>query len=79
MDDIAVLLEHVHLLNRLDGLHVEFLQRCLQLLVIGARGLVNFLLFPPWCAFAPEISQVSSPNLLCENILCYELRGVRGQ
>ena len=53
MDDIAVLFEHVHLLNRLNGLHVEFFQRSLQLLVIGARGLVNLLLFPPWCAFAP--------------------------
>ena len=56
MDDIAVLLKHVYLLNRLNGLHVEFLQRSLQLLVIGARGLMDFLLFPPRCSLAPDIS-----------------------
>ncbi len=27
MDDVSVFLEHVHLFYRLDGLHVEFLER----------------------------------------------------
>lgn len=53
VDDVPVLLEHVHLLDGLDGLHVEFLERGLQLLVVGPGGLVHLLLFPPWCAFAP--------------------------
>lgn len=38
MDDISVLLEHVDLLNGLDRLDVELLQRGLELLVIGARA-----------------------------------------
>ena len=41
MDDVAVLLEHVDLLDSLDGLHVHLLQGCLQLLVVGAGGLVD--------------------------------------
>ena len=36
MDDVAVRLEHVHLLDGLDGLHVKLLQRLLQLLVVAA-------------------------------------------
>lgn len=35
MDDVAVRLEHVHLLNGLDGLRVQLLKRLLKLLVIG--------------------------------------------
>jgi hypothetical protein len=39
VDDVAVALEHVHLLNCLDGLHVELLQGSLELLVVvGASG-----------------------------------------
>lgn len=52
MDDIAIALEHVDLLNCLDWLHIELLQRGLELLVIGARALVDLLDLPPWCAFA---------------------------
>lgn len=36
VDDVPVLLEHVDLLNGLDGLDVQLLQRRLELLVIGA-------------------------------------------
>jgi len=53
VDYVPILLEHVHLLNCLDGLHVEFLERCLQLLVVGPGCLVHLLLFPPRCTFAP--------------------------
>lgn len=35
MDDVAVGLEHVDLLNGLDGLDVELLQGGLELLVVG--------------------------------------------
>ena len=46
VDDVAVALEHVDLLNCLDGLDVELLQRSLQLLVVGARALVDLLDLP---------------------------------
>lgn len=36
MDHIAVLLEHVNLLDGLDGLDIELLERSLQFLVVGA-------------------------------------------
>ena len=47
MNDIAVLLEHVHLLDGLDGLHAQLLERGLQLLVVRAAALVHLLDFPP--------------------------------
>ena len=36
MNDVAVALEHVHLLNGLDRLDIELLERRLELLVIAA-------------------------------------------
>lgn len=35
MNDVSVLLEHVHLLNSLDGLSVQLLKGELKLLVVG--------------------------------------------
>jgi hypothetical protein len=52
MNDVSVLLEHVDLLDRLDGLDVKFLERGLQLLVVGAGRLVDFLGLAARCAFA---------------------------
>ena len=52
MYHIPIFLEHIDLLNRLDGLDIELLQRRLQLLVVGARGFVNLLGLSPWGAFA---------------------------
>jgi hypothetical protein len=43
VDDVAVLLEHVDLLNALDGLDVQLLESGLELLVIGA-GVADDLL-----------------------------------
>lgn len=43
VDDVAVFLEHVDLLNGLDGLDVHLLQGGLELLVVGAGGLVDLL------------------------------------
>ena len=60
MDDVAVALEHVHLLDGLDGLHVHFLKCGLQFLVICTRALVHFLRLASRGAFAstPVISLV---------------------
>ena len=52
MDHIAVLLEHVDLLDCLDGLHVHLLQRGLQFLVVGAGALVHFFRLAARSAFA---------------------------
>jgi hypothetical protein len=43
VDDVAVLLEHVDLLNSLDGLDVHLLEGGLQLLVVGAGVAGNLL------------------------------------
>jgi hypothetical protein len=51
MNYISVFLEHVDLLDRLDGLDVKFLEGGLQLLVVGAGRLVDFLGLAARCAF----------------------------
>ena len=43
VDDVAVLLEHVDLLDTLDGLDIQLLQGGLQLLVVGVGGPVDLL------------------------------------
>ena len=43
MNDVAIALEHVDLLNGLDGLDIELLQRRLEFLVVGAGALVDLL------------------------------------
>ena len=52
VDDIPVRLEHVDLLNCLDRLNIELLQRRLQLLVIHSGALVYLLDLSSWCAFS---------------------------
>lgn len=59
MDDVSVLLEHVHLLNSLDGLDVEFLERRLQFLVVGSGGFVDFLGLSARCTFSSAIGTMS--------------------
>lgn len=44
VDDVAVRLEHVDLLDLGDGLDVHLLEGSLELLVVGARGPVDLLL-----------------------------------
>jgi hypothetical protein len=61
VDDIAVRLEHVHLLDGLDGLDIELLQRGLQLLLVGAAGLVDLLDLSSHCALAAANDQLSAP------------------
>jgi hypothetical protein len=55
MDDISVFLEHIDLFDRLDGLDIEFLKRGLQLLVVGAGRLVDFLGLAARCPFASVV------------------------
>jgi hypothetical protein len=43
VDNVAVLLEHVDLLDALDGLDVQLLQGGLELLVVGAGGAGDLL------------------------------------
>jgi hypothetical protein len=58
VDDVSIALEHVNLLNRLDGLDVELLESGLQLLVVGAGALVDLLDLPAWGALA-SVSSIS--------------------
>ena len=43
MDHISIFLEHINLLDGLDGLHIQLLERRLEFLVIGSGGFVNLL------------------------------------
>lgn len=52
MDDVAIGLEHVDLLNSLDRLDIELLERCLQLLVVHTRALVHLLDLSSRCALS---------------------------
>lgn len=70
MNDVSVLLEHVHLLDGLDRLDVHLLQSRLKLLVVGAGGLVDFLDFAAGSAFASEGLLVTSNGLLGSVQLC---------
>lgn len=47
VNDVAIALEHVDLLDLLDGLNIQFLEVCLQLLVVGAGCLVDLLDLTP--------------------------------
>jgi hypothetical protein len=68
MDDISVLLEHVHLLNALDWLHVHLLQRRLELLVVGSRALVHLLDLSSWGTLSTihQLGQLLSVDMLKE-------------
>lgn len=62
VDDIAVRLEHVDLLYRLDGLDVHLLQSSLQLPVVGAGRLVGLLDLSPWGTLA-SVGSLCQPCL----------------
>lgn len=59
VNDVAVALEHVDLLDGLDGLDVQLLKRGLELLVVGASGPVDLLDLPAGCALS-TIAQLAS-------------------
>jgi hypothetical protein len=63
VDDVSVALEHVDLLNRLDGLDIELLERSLKLLVVGARVLVDLLDLPARSTLASKLS--GQPRIQC--------------
>ena len=56
MDDVSISLKHVDLLNSLDWLNIELLERCLQLLVIHSRTLVDLLDLSSRCALSTVAS-----------------------
>lgn len=86
VDDVSVALEHVDLLNSLDGLYVELLQRSLELLVVGTGALVDLLDLPAGSALASVSScqlQAQFLWLICY-FGCWETRlqyfeGIRGR
>ena len=77
VDDITIRFEHVDLLDGLDGLNVEFLERGLQFFVVGARSLVDFLLLPSRGAFAAVEGTVSM-GLDSSYIGCWDFHVLRG-
>lgn len=58
VDDVAIRLEHVDLLDSLDGLYVHLLEGRLELLVVGSAAFVDLLDLSPWRSLAP-----ASPNV----------------
>lgn len=52
MDDVAIALEHVHLLDGLDGLDIELLEGLLKLLVVTGRPRGGALDLPPGSTLA---------------------------
>ena len=63
MNDVSVRLEHVDLLNCLDRLNIELLQRCLQLLVVRSGALVDLLDLSSWCALSTIRNLSAIPDL----------------
>lgn len=59
MDDVAVLLEHVDLLDGLDGLDVHLLEGGLELLVVGAGVALDLLDLAAGSALASVDNRVS--------------------
>ena len=59
VDDVAVLLEHVDLLDGLDGLDVHLLEGGLELLVIGAGVALDLLDLAAGSALASVENRVS--------------------
>jgi hypothetical protein len=68
VDDVSIALEHVDLLNGLDGLDVELLQRGLELLVVGTSGPVDLLDLPAGSTLA-AIYPVSLEFLMSSSFL----------
>jgi hypothetical protein len=77
VDDVAVLLEHVDLLNGLDGLDVQLLQGLLELLVIAGRAGGSPLDLSPWGALATisTLDHIIQPE---RNLLVIESAVARG-
>jgi hypothetical protein len=59
VDDVAIGLEHVDLLNCLNGLDIQLLQGSLKLLVVGTSALVDLLDLSSGCTLATRRTSVS--------------------
>ena len=59
MDDVAVLLEHVDLLDGLDGLDVHLLEGGLELLVVGTGVLVHLLDLAAGSTLASVVGEIA--------------------
>ena len=69
MDDVAILLHHVDLLNARDVVHSQLFQVALQLLVIRGR-LVHHLLLSPSRALRKSIKHdVMFPNMVLKSVV----------
>jgi hypothetical protein len=64
VDDVAVRLEHVDLLDLGDGLDVHLLEGSLELLVVGAGRPVDLLLHTSWGTLAAVIQALASVLLV---------------
>jgi hypothetical protein len=69
VNDVAILLEHVDLLDGLDWLDVQLLQRSLQLLVVGTGGLVDLLRLPSGGALATDTSRQILVSVMLRHVI----------
>jgi hypothetical protein len=75
VNDVAVRLEHVDLLDLSDGLHVHLLEGGLELLVVGASRPVDLLLHTSGSSLA-AVTQALASNLVTASIfpVCFSSR-----
>jgi hypothetical protein len=78
VNDVSVALEHVDLLNGLDRLDVELLQRGLELLVVGTSGPVDLLDLPAGSTLS-AIYRVSPESLISISFLVCRLLVIGGR
>jgi hypothetical protein len=72
VDDVAILLEHVDLLNSLDGLDIQLLEGGLELLVIGISGAVDLLDL----AAGSALATIGGKNSLLVRFVLGQVNGV---
>lgn len=77
MDDVAVLLEHVDLLNSLDRLDVHLLESGLELLVVGGGGLVNALGLAAGSTLSSNMVLVFAVSHVAIDFLMYQMDRLR--
>jgi len=78
VDDVAVGLKHVHLLNGLDGLNIELVQRSLELLAVSGSGELTFGQLVPSAAVAVG-SELAFRQLNGSEVGCDQSFALRNQ
>ena len=58
MNHVAVFLEHVDLLNRLDRLDIKLFERRLKLFVVGTCGFMDLFRLSPWGSLAADFGML---------------------